>query len=85
MSHASSAALTRKPSDFSRESGNTDTLKSRDDSDALLELARTSGMLVLLDAQIGQQRYHSVAGSVASLVRFALAISESVRRECAGC
>jgi hypothetical protein len=41
----------------------------------LLEIARQSGMQVLLDAQIGQQMYHSVCGSLASLERFAAAVT----------
>ncbi|WP_118183024.1 hypothetical protein [Paraburkholderia phosphatilytica] len=85
MSHASSAALALAPAPSGATREPADTAKPHHDADALLELARTSGMLVLLDAEIGQQRYHSVAGSVASLVRFAMAISESVRRERAPC
>lgn len=54
-----------------------------DSADALLEIARRAGMLVMLDAQIGQQRYHSVAGSVASLTRFANALCEAMRSGCA--
>lgn len=40
----------------------------------ILELARKAGMQVLLDAQIGQQSYHSVCGSVTALQRFADAV-----------
>jgi hypothetical protein len=40
----------------------------------ILELARKSGMQVLLDAQIGQQSYHSVCGSLTALQRFADAV-----------
>jgi hypothetical protein len=37
----------------------------------VLELARQAGMLVMLDGQIGRERYHSVTGSLASLEHFA--------------
>lgn len=40
----------------------------------ILELARKAGMQVLLDAQIGQQSYHSVCGSLTALQRFADAV-----------
>jgi hypothetical protein len=37
----------------------------------VLERARQAGMAVLLDAAIGRERFHSIAGSEASLERFA--------------
>ena len=40
----------------------------------LIELARESGMTVLLDAKIGQEQYVSVSGSLAALARFADAV-----------
>lgn len=40
----------------------------------ILELARESGMLVLLDGRIGRQEYHSVHGSLQTLQRFAEAV-----------
>jgi hypothetical protein len=40
------------------------------ESDAILELARDAGMLVTLDAQIGREKYQSIAGSLASFQRF---------------
>lgn len=44
----------------------------------LIELARESGMTVLLDAKIGREQYVSVSGSLAALARFADAVrSES--------
>jgi hypothetical protein len=43
----------------------------------LIELARESGMAVLLDAKIGREQYVSVSGSLAALARFA----EAVRSE----
>ncbi|KAB0631562.1 hypothetical protein WT67_30950 [Burkholderia stagnalis] len=44
------------------------------DTQALLALAREAGMLVMLDAQIGSERYESVTGSVAAFARFAQAL-----------
>jgi hypothetical protein len=38
----------------------------------LLQTAREAGMVVLLDACIGRERFHSVAGSEAALKQFAL-------------
>ncbi|MDN7672470.1 hypothetical protein QZM22_08040 [Burkholderia oklahomensis] len=49
-----------------------------DRADALLALARKAGMLVTLDGQIGRERYQSVAGSLASLMRFASALEQSL-------
>ncbi|AOJ06206.1 hypothetical protein [Burkholderia mayonis] len=49
---------------------------SADRADALLALAREAGMLVTLDGQIGRERYQSVAGSLASLMRFANALEQ---------
>jgi hypothetical protein len=43
----------------------------------LIELARESGMAVLLDARIGREEYVSVSGSLAALERFA----DAVRKE----
>ncbi|MFC0401582.1 hypothetical protein BX592_12167 [Paraburkholderia rhizosphaerae] len=42
----------------------------------ILKLAKQSGMLVALDARIGNAEYHSVHGNVSSLVNFARAIIE---------
>ncbi|CAB3746582.1 hypothetical protein [Paraburkholderia solisilvae] len=42
----------------------------------ILKLARQSGMQVVLDARIGNAEYHSVHGSVSSLVNFARALIE---------
>ncbi|CAJ7148354.1 hypothetical protein [Burkholderia pseudomallei] len=49
-----------------------------DRTDALLALAREAGMLVTLDGQIGRERYQSIAGSVASLMRFVTALEQSL-------
>ena len=43
----------------------------------LIELARESGMAVLLDGRIGREEYVSVSGSLAALARFA----DAVRKE----
>ncbi|WP_230946448.1 hypothetical protein [Burkholderia territorii] len=47
------------------------------DTLALVALARDAGMLVILDGQIGRERYESVTGSVATLARFAQALQLS--------
>ena len=46
----------------------------------ILEIAKQSGMLVLLDARIGQQEYHSISCSLCALERFA----ETVRTFASG-
>lgn len=47
----------------------------------LIELARESGMAVLLDAKIGQEQYVSVSGSLAALARFADAVRSELEDE----
>jgi len=47
---------------------------AEDEFDEILALARESGMLITLDGQIGQERYQSITGSLASLRRFAAAL-----------
>ncbi|KFG93474.1 hypothetical protein GQ56_0131440 [Burkholderia paludis] len=47
------------------------------DTLALVALARDAGMLVILDGQIGRERYESVTGSIATLARFAQALQQS--------
>jgi hypothetical protein len=49
----------------------------------ILDLAKQSGMTVVLDAKIGRQEYRTVYGSVAALERFAGLIAESLQREMA--
>ena len=39
--------------------------------ETLLDRARQAGMAVMLDACIGRERFHSIAGSAVSLERFA--------------
>ena len=63
MSHATYRTAPDIPSD-------ADAL----DTQALVALARDAGMLVILDGQIGRERYESVTGSVATLARFAGAL-----------
>ncbi|WP_432207382.1 hypothetical protein [Burkholderia pyrrocinia] len=71
----------------SRAAGRTGTSRSAaptaqgcavPDRQALLALARDAGMMVMLDAQIGRERYESVTGSLAALARFAQALQISV-------
>jgi hypothetical protein len=40
----------------------------------IIELAKESGMAVLLDGKIGREEYVSVTGSLAALTRFAEAV-----------
>jgi hypothetical protein len=49
----------------------------------ILNLARQSGMTIVLDARIGQQEYHSVHSSVAALERFAQLIEVAKQSEAA--
>ncbi|KWA18952.1 hypothetical protein WT41_11505 [Burkholderia territorii] len=72
MSHADYRSDPEMRADTSDTSGTAalDTL-------ALVALARDAGMLVILDGQIGRERYESVTGSVATLARFAQALQLS--------
>jgi hypothetical protein len=50
----------------------------------IIDLARASGMQVILDGRIGSEIYQSVCGSVSALERFAAAVrraSEGARHE----
>jgi hypothetical protein len=47
-------------------------------ADDILELARGAGLLVTLDGQIGREKYQSVAGSLASFMRFVDALRETL-------
>lgn len=49
----------------------------------ILDLAKQSGMTVVLDAKIGRQEYRTVHGSVAALERFAEMVAASSQREVA--
>lgn len=70
MSHATQLADSGNPS------GQPDAVAL--DTLALVGLARDAGMLVILDGQIGRERYESVTGSIATLARFAHALQVSV-------
>ncbi|MFP3505953.1 hypothetical protein [Burkholderia sp. SIMBA_062] len=48
------------------------------DTQRRVALARDAGMLVILDGQIGRERYESVTGSIATLARFAKALPLAV-------
>ena len=47
----------------------------------VLELARESGLAVLLDGRIGCQEYKSVSGSMDALLRFAVVVRMASLRE----
>jgi hypothetical protein len=49
----------------------------------ILELARKSGMTVVLDAKIGRQEYRTVHGSVVALERFAELVADSLHEKLA--
>ena len=44
----------------------------------IIEMARSSGMAVILDGRIGREEYQSVCGSLSALQRFAEAVSHCV-------
>ena len=46
--------------------------------DAILALARESGLLITLDGQIGREKYQSIAGSLHAFKRFAEALCETM-------
>ncbi|MGE8159211.1 hypothetical protein ACQKRQ_03520 [Paraburkholderia sp. NPDC080076] len=43
----------------------------------IIDMARQSGMAVILDARIGREEYHSVCGSLSALQKFADAIRQA--------
>jgi hypothetical protein len=47
----------------------------------ILDLARQSGMTVVLDAKIGRQEYHTVHASLTALAQFAELVAQSVQGE----
>jgi hypothetical protein len=49
----------------------------------ILNLARQSGMTIVLDARLGRQEYQSVHSSVAALERFAELIEAAKQSEAA--
>ncbi len=40
------------------------------DADHVLALARSAGLLITLDGQIGREKYQSIAGSLTAFMRF---------------
>ncbi|AXF00957.1 MULTISPECIES: hypothetical protein [Paraburkholderia] len=42
----------------------------------IIDLARESGLTVILDGRIGREEYHSVCGSISALSRFAESVSQ---------
>ncbi|SEK10802.1 hypothetical protein [Paraburkholderia diazotrophica] len=50
--------------------------------DTILSAARRAGMLVMLDAQIGHERYQSVTGSISSLHRFVEELHQAILEHC---
>jgi hypothetical protein len=46
--------------------------------DEVLELARSAGLLITLDGQIGREKYQSIAGSLPSFMRFVEALRASI-------
>ncbi|AOI67472.1 hypothetical protein WS51_27665 [Burkholderia territorii] len=75
MSHADYRSDPEMRADTSATSDTSGTAAL--DTLALVALARDAGMLVILDGQIGRERYESVTGSVATLARFAQALQLS--------
>ncbi|AJZ64100.1 hypothetical protein [Paraburkholderia fungorum] len=47
----------------------------------IIDMARTSGMAVILDGRIGREEYQSVCGSLSALQRFAEAVRQSTAHE----
>ncbi len=44
------------------------------DIDQILALARSAGLLITLDGQIGREKYQSIAGSLTAFMRFVEAL-----------
>ncbi|TCG07028.1 hypothetical protein BZM27_22325 [Paraburkholderia steynii] len=42
----------------------------------IIDLARESGLTVILDGRIGREEYHSVCGSISALSRFAESVCQ---------
>lgn len=48
----------------------------------IIDMARESGMAIVLNARIGREEYHSVCGSLSALQKFADAVRlDSVNRK----
>ncbi|MDE1008499.1 MAG: hypothetical protein OSB38_22775 [Paraburkholderia fungorum] len=50
----------------------------------IIDMARASGMAVILDGRIGREEYQSVCGSLSALQRFAEAVRQSTARGARG-
>lgn len=50
----------------------------------LIDMARESGMAVVLNARIGREEYHSVCGSLSALQKFAEAVRQSTANHASG-
>jgi hypothetical protein len=46
----------------------------------IIDIARASGMAVILDGRIGREEYQSVCGSLSALQRFAEAVQGEVQQ-----
>jgi hypothetical protein len=42
----------------------------------IIDMARESGMAIILDARIGREEYHGVCGSLSALQKFADAVRD---------
>lgn len=51
-----------------------DSRNAANEFDEILSLARESGMVIMLDGQIGREKYQSIAGSMHAFKRFAEAL-----------
>lgn len=47
----------------------------------IIDMARASGMAVILDGRIGHEEYQSVCGSLSALQRFAEAVREGTTQQ----
>ncbi len=47
----------------------------------IIDMARASGMAVILDGRIGREEYQSVCGSLSALQRFAEAVRQGTAQQ----
>jgi len=50
----------------------------------IIDMARESGMAVVLNARIGREEYHSVCGSLSALQKFADAVRQNSANHASG-
>jgi hypothetical protein len=50
----------------------------------IIDMARESGMAVVLNARIGREEYHSVCGSLSALQKFADAVRQNTANHASG-